>query len=251
MKQRRAAQVVLAMLLLAGLGLVIPGSPAYAPPLVAHYATFQEGHSLGYWLRALRSQDEDVRHQAIFALGAIGPGAAEAVPTLAAIVADDPDVEARHCAALALAKMGPASRPAVPALAKALATDGEPAVRMNAVLALFTLGEASRPAVPVLIAALKRRANRTDLKTFTFTIQEMAALALGRATAGTAEGVPALTQALERARTARMRRLLARALAEVGPPAGAAEPRLRTLLHDENAEVRQAAKDALERIAGG
>ena len=251
MTMRRALEVVFVLLLLAGLGLLIPGSPAYLPPLVVHYSHYHQGHSLGYWVRALDQPDEEVRYQAIFALGTIGPDAAEAVPALATILTEDPDPEARHRAALALAKMAPASGPAVPALAHALEEDEEPAVRMNAALGLLRLGTLSRPAVPALIRALQSRANRTNLGTFTFTIQELAALALARATAGTTEGVAALTEALENARTAQKRLLVARALGEVGAPARVAESQLRALLANDSPAVREAAAEALRKIMGG
>jgi hypothetical protein len=246
--KRRACNVVFLFFLLAGIGLVIPGSPAYLPSLLVHYSHFHDGHSLGYWVRALDRPDTEVRRQAIFALGAIGSDAAEAVPTLARILTEDPDRSVRQQAALALAKMDLASAPAIPALARALDEDEDPAVRMNAAIALSRLGTQARPAVPVLVKALQRRDNRTNLKTFLFTIEEMAATALGRATVGTSEGVAPLLEALPDARTASERRLLAHALGEIGPPAKAAEPRLRALLADDSLEVREAAKESLDKI---
>ncbi len=248
--QRRACHVLFVLSFLAGIGLLIPASPAYLPALLVHYSHYQDGHSLGYWLRALDRPDLAVRRRAVFDLGAIGPDAAEAVPALAAILTDDPDAELRHQAALALVKMSPASEAAVPALARALEQDAVAEVRMDAVIALEGLGTRARPAIPVLIRALKRRANRTNVGTFPFTIQEMAALALGRATAGTTEGVAVLLEALQGARTASKRRLIARALGEVGAPAREAAPRLRALLDDKNREVREAAEEALGKIGG-
>jgi HEAT repeat protein len=248
--QRRACNVLFILSFLAGIGFLIPASPAYLPTLLVHYSHYQDGHSLGYWVRALKRPDPAVRRRAVFNLGAIGPDAAEAVPALAEILTEDSDAELRHQAALTLVKMAPASEAAVPALARALEEDAVPAVRMNAVIALDLLGTRARPATPVLIRALQRRANRTNLGTFSFTIQEMAALALGRATAGTTEGVAALTEALEGARTASKRRLVARALGEVGASAREAEPRLRALLADKNREVREAAEEALRKIGG-
>lgn len=249
MTKRGAIKALGGLLFLAALGLLIPGHAAYLPSLWTHYSHFQDGHSLGYWVRALNRPEAEIRRRALFALGAIGPDAVEAVPALAAILTEDPDSEIRQQAALALAKIGPTSA-AVPALARALEEDKEPAVRMNAAFGLFKLGIQARPAAPVLIKALKRRANRTNLGTFTFTIQELAALALGRATAGTTEGVAALMEALEGARTAEKRRVLARALGAVGAPARGAEPKLRALLADDGPNVRQTAEEALRKIRG-
>lgn len=236
--------------LLAGAGLAVPGSPAFLPSLLAHYSHFHSGHSLGYWVRALDSPDAEIRCRVIFALGSIGPDAAEAVPALARILTHDADLKTRQQAALALAKMVPSSAEAVPALARALDEDEEASVRMNATLALFRMGTQARSAVPALIRATQRRANRTNLATFRFTIQELAALALGKATAGTSEGVAALLEMLGSARTANKRCLVARALGEIGAPARAAEPQLRLLLADDSAEVREAAKESLRKIEG-
>ncbi|HEY7330063.1 MAG TPA: HEAT repeat domain-containing protein [Gemmataceae bacterium] len=248
--KRRAQNALLLFSLLAWVGLVVPGSPAYLPSLLVHYSHLHGGHTLGYWVRALERPDAEKRLQAIFHLGAMGSDAAEAVPVLARILTDDPDREARHQAALALSKMAPASAAAVPALARALDEDEEAPVRMCAAIALSTLGKQAQPAVAVLIRAVERRANRTNLRTFSFTIQEMAALALGRATAGTTEGVAALTEALQSARTANRRLILARALGEVGAPAHAAAPQLRALLADDSPNVREAAKESLQKILG-
>lgn len=247
---RWARNAVVVVFALAGIGLLIPGSPAYLPSLLDRYSHIQDGHTLGYWLRALHRPDLATRRRAIFAVGAIGPDAAEAVPVLAAILTGDADVESRRRAALALAKLAPASASAAPALARALEEDEIADVRMNAALALGELREHARPAVPALIRALQRRANRTNLETFTVTIQEAAALALGRSTAGTPDGVPALLEALDRARTVNKRRIVARSLGEVGPAAQAAEPRLRALLADNSQDVREAAQEALEKIGG-
>lgn len=247
---RRARKGLLIISLLAGTGLVIPGSPAFLPSLLVHYSHYYDGHSLGYWLRALGRPDPEIRRRAIFALGAMGPNAAEAVPVLARILREDADPEARHQAALALAKMAPVSAAAVPALSRTLDEDEVALVRMNAVIALSRLGTQARSAVPALIRATRRRANRTNLATFSFTIQEEAALALGRATAGTTEGIAVLMEELESARTSNKRRMLARALGEIGPPARVAESRLRSLIADDTPEVREAALESLRKIEG-
>jgi HEAT repeat protein len=244
----QARNALILVSLVAGIGLLIPGSPAYVPSLLSHYSHFEDGHSLGYWLRALDRPEARMRLQAIVALGRLGADAEEAVPALARILTEDDDVKARQQAALALAKMAPASAAAVPALARAVEEDPVAIVRMNAVIALMRSGTLARPAVPALIRAMQSRVNRTNLAKFTFSIQEAAAAALGRATAGTSEGVAALTEALRIARTANKRRVVASALAEIGTPAREAEPLVRELLTDPNPEVRQAAQEALEKL---
>src|ERR1700719_3359450 len=114
---------------------------------------------------------------------------------------------------------------AVPAFAQAL-EGREPLIRRNACVVVSRLGKDALPVLPALIKALKDKDNDTNANMFHFTIQEMAALSIGRATAGTAEGVPVLLEALSSATKPDMRRYLARALGEVGPEARSAIPAL-------------------------
>jgi HEAT repeat protein len=248
MKKRRWLWLVAVLAAAAVVAVLIPGSPVYLPDFFLTGGQY-DGRPTRHWIRELNNANADERRQAIHALGAIGADAPEAVSPLAAIMLEDADRETRIEAALALTKMGKAARPAVPALARALA-DEEPFVRMNAALALLRQGEEARPAVPALIQALKDDANRTNCNAFTCTIQEVAALALGRASAGTADAVAALTEALEAATTIGMRTAAARALGDVGAAARPAAPQLRALLKDKDAAVRDAAQEALRKIEG-
>lgn len=243
MKRQRVFWLVVVVLALAALGMTLPASPIYLPRLLSPGPQFQ-GRSLDDWLRELHGDDEVAQHKAVFAVGAIGAEAKAAVPALARLLVEHPNREIRNDAALALSKMDPASAGAVAELSKAL-KDPEPAVRMNATRALFRLREAARPAVPALIEALNNVENHTNLDTFTHTVQELMARALGRASAGTAEGVPALTAFLEAADSVELRIAAAHALGEVGAEARPAAPRLRRLLKDENSSVREAAEEAL------
>jgi HEAT repeat protein len=88
------------------------------------------------------------------------------------------------------------------------------------------------------------------LNAFPLTIQGMAALALGRASAGTTEGVAALCEALGAADTDNLRGNIARALGEVGPDALPAAPQLRELLTSVNVNVRWTARESLGKIEG-
>ncbi|HKB02576.1 MAG TPA: FG-GAP-like repeat-containing protein, partial [Gemmataceae bacterium] len=160
---------------------------------------------------------------------------------------EDPSRECRIDAALALTKMPPASRAAIPQLIQAL-EDKEVFLRMNAAIALFRLKEEARPAVATLIRGIKDDENHTNLGGFTFTIQEIMTLALGRASAGTEEGVPTLIEILTQGATVELRRAAVRALGEVGPPSKPAAPHLRALLKSHNAETREAAAESLKRI---
>ncbi|GEM_PF-3377983 len=233
---------------LGALALVIPASPVYLPHFLNSGPRFDD-RSLSQWLRALHSDDEKARQRAIFAMGAMGAEAGAAVPTLAKLLVEDANREIRNEAALALSKMDPASAAAVAELGKAL-KDPEPFVRMNVTLALFRLKKAARPTVPALIEELRKVENHTNLNTFTFTLQEMTALALGRASAGTADAVPALSEALEAAGTDSLRTALVRALGDIGPQAKPAAPQLRKLLKTRNADLRETVEEALRSIEG-
>jgi HEAT repeat protein len=246
MTKHRAVWLVMALAMLAAFAVLIPGSPVYLPKLLITNARYDD-HTTNYWIEALDSPDREHRKHAIRALGAIGAQAGEAVPALARILREDPDAEARSEAGFSLMKMAPASRTAVPALAEAL-EDKEPWVRMKAAMALFSLRTEARAAIPALIKAQKDDSNQTNLEAFHFTIQEMATLALGRASAGSAEAVPVLTAALEADDTDEMHMAAARALGEVGTPARPAAALLRALLKEKNKDLRLAAEEALKKI---
>jgi HEAT repeat protein len=247
MNRRRLRWLVIPVVALPLFAVLIPGSPLYLTTVLGA-GGFHDGHGTRYWMNALEDRDPQVRHHAIFALGQIGDEASDAVPALAAILLQDPDPNTRREAALALSKMGLAAREAVLALAQAL-EDEEPWVRMNAVHALTWLKTEARPAIPALTKALHDRGNRTRLA-FTHTIQEAATVALGRASAGSPEAVPALTEALRTADTEGMRQAAALALGHVGPEARSAVPLLQALLQDPSREMRQIAQTSLRKIEG-
>ncbi|HEX5270862.1 MAG TPA: HEAT repeat domain-containing protein [Gemmataceae bacterium] len=247
MTKRRAFWSLTLLLLLGALALLLPRSPAYAPKLFARYLNVYDGHGAGHWTGALDDPDPKVRRRAIFALGMLGSDAEDAIPALGAIMVNDDDSDLRVEASLALSKLGPATRSEVPSLARALG-DENPLVRINAARTLFRLGPDARPAAPALIRAMKAWQNEPEVKPFDVSVQQVAALALGRATAGSDEGVSALVEALEGARRTDMRRTVARSLGDVGACARPAEPQLRALLRDEDDDVRDAAATALKKI---
>jgi HEAT repeat protein len=246
MKKRLLFWVPALALALAGVAFALPASPFYLPDYLMK-GGHHDGHSTRYWIGRLSDPDAEARSRAIHALGAIGPEAGAAVPQLATILTQDPDPAPRYEAALALGKMRPASQGAVPALAEALA-DKDLRVRMNSAITLTSLGVASRPAVPALVRALQDVTNHDNVGAFSFTIQEEAAIALGRASAGTPEAVPALTETLKTTGVVPLRQAATRALGLVGPEARGAVPLLRKMLADEDAVPRWVVEDALARI---
>jgi HEAT repeat protein len=247
MRKRYVLWLIAGVLVLGSLILLVPGSPAYAPTLFARYAHVHFGHGVGYWTDALNDPDQKVRHRAIYALGMMGEDAGEAAPSLAAIMLDDPDSDIRSAAALALSKMAPASRSVVPALARAL-DDDDALVRMNAANALLRLRRDARPAVPALIQAMREKRNESNAGRFTVSIQETVTLALGHASAGSDEGVPALLEALDRPPNDSVLYSAIQALGDVGPEARAALPRLRELANDSNPAISGLAREAIRKI---
>jgi hypothetical protein len=240
--------LVIAFAALAGVAVLHPKSPLYFSALLGKEGE-HDGHSTSYWMREMSSADDETRWHAIFSLGAIGPNAGEAVPALAKVLREHPDGRTRNEAALALSKMAPASKSAVPSLADAL-SDKDYIVRWNAAMALFQLRTEARSAVPALIKAVKDESNKTNLGVFMSTIHEVAALALGRASAGTPDAVPVLLEALKNAERPEARLTLTRALGEVGPEAKPAVPQLRLMCKDIDHWVRESAVDSLRKIEG-
>jgi HEAT repeat protein len=243
-----------AVIALPGFALLIPGSPAYLPTLLSPGGSLSHnynGHFTGHWVKALNTTDGKAKRDAIFALGVIGPEAAEGVPSLAAIVVDDPDPETRCAAGLALSKMAPASKAAVPALARAL-DDPEPRVRMHAVVALSPLKTEAREAIPALIQAVKDSHNRQKIPPFIPTVQEAAIQVLGRASAGTDAAVPTLREILEDPDSTEWTLMpVVHALGDVGADARVTVPKIRTLLTHSNNDLREAAETALKKIEPG
>lgn len=248
MTRRRVIWMMVVLVAGTAVVLLTPGSPLYLGDWRARRAYGGRTHT--DWVKDLTRPEAEARYEACRTLGMIGADAADAAPALAEVMLKDEDRVVRGEASLALSKMAPAATAVVPQLGQALA-DPFPLVRLNAAMTLSRLRTAARPAVPALITALAADGNDTNLNTFTFSVREMIALALGRASAGTGDGVPALSAALDRAQTDSTRRAVAQALGEVGPPAVSAASQLRTLLASPNADVRQTAEWALQQVEPG
>jgi HEAT repeat protein len=247
MKKARWIFWVVAGLVVVAAGVLFsPNSPYYLPDWWVSQGHYH-GQSTRFWVKALDSDDQQMRHQAIFALGAIGPEAGHAVPKLAVIMLEDEDRIARAQASLALSKMTPASESAVDALTQAL-EDRELVIRMNAAMTLFRLREKARPAGAALMRCMRDDSNGTNLAHFPVTIQEQMVLTLGRVCAGTDEAVPALSEALKGAGSDGMRRAAVRALGFVGTQAKPALPLIRSMLESPNNELRSEAEETIAKV---
>ena len=89
-KRRALLWVTIALLALGGVAVLVPNSPLYLTNLFGSSGE-HEGHSTRYWMKELDSPDAERRQEALYALGAIGPDAADAVPKLAQILVEHPE----------------------------------------------------------------------------------------------------------------------------------------------------------------
>jgi HEAT repeat protein len=221
---------------------------------------------------ALRDDDAEVRRAAYWALCNTGPPAISPLTKLL----KDKNVNARSFAASALgaifgewpdARTDPAAKAAVAALI-ALLKDNSPEARGNAAGALGRIGPAAEAAIPSLVELLKDKENRvrgsaaealgligTDSRPILLSIADLlgdpdvevrrsACLAFQRL------GQPAIAVLAEllNNKDQELRCGVAWTLGEIGPGAKNVVPKLKELLKDKEANVRQSAAQALDKI---
>ncbi|MCI0637825.1 MAG: HEAT repeat domain-containing protein [Gemmataceae bacterium] len=256
--KRQTAWILVVALVVVGFSFLIPASPWYFPNFFSGAGKHQ-GQPTSYWIKTLDSDDVEARREAIFALGCIG--APEVVPRLSKILLEDGDAGSRRQAGLALLKIFPVTHAgsapraavpahaAVPALVKAL-SDEDAIVRMNAAMLLARFGSEAKEAIPALVAGLGAKINETDANIFHFTVTEMMAQALAQASAGTADGVPALTALLQEGSSESTIVAALQALGTLGKNADPAVPLIRALLKDNSRAVQTSAAEALQLIQG-
>jgi HEAT repeat protein len=226
MKWRYLAWAVVAVAVIGFAAVMIPGSPVSLQNTIGDPES--EGRRLREWTADLASPDRQVRLTALNAIDRIAPLSDKAAMPVAKLMQGDPDKEVREQASHVLYRIGAGAKPALD-IATAALTDDSPEVRRNAVLFMVVLKADARPAVPALIKAMNDPRNETTVGN-NETIQALAAVALGVASAGTAEAVPALTEVVASNRPTSLRTTAARALGVIGEPAKPAVPSLKSLL---------------------
>jgi HEAT repeat protein len=185
--------------------------------------------------RQLRDPNPVNRRAAIDFLEMLEDAAAPAVPALVGALSDR-DVFVRWSAARTLGRINAeAGAAAVPALARSLA-DPDLDVRLTAAATLEAYGSAARGAVPALTASVAK--GDPDVRRAAMYALQAVGAEAGRA------ATPNLMAAL-RHDDPRVRRTAAETLGSFGTEAKNAVPALRRALQDEDADVRQAASDAL------
>jgi HEAT repeat protein len=149
----KAMLVPAALLALAAGAVAAPAEPANRPP---EYG----GRPLDVWIKALHGSDANMQNQAVYAIAIMGPAAKAAVPDLLALLKElkpkDDRMFLRHTIARALGAIGPDARVALPTITALFAA--EPG--QDAALAVLAIGGATeaeeRAAVRFLLLASQK-----------------------------------------------------------------------------------------------
>jgi|GEM_PF-6475890 len=194
--------------------------------------------------------DSCTKSCAMHVLGAFGPDAAVAVPKLIEIMSQEARTGGLKEEAVAtLSKIGPGAAEAVPKLIEMAELDTANA-RGWCLKAFESIGPAAASAVPMLIDLLLRR---TTVDPDPFYVP-MAANALGNI--GAIEALPALLEVLRETDEPDVACGVVQAIGKLGPEAAEAGPSLMVLAlgepgtnrFPEDADIREAAREALHRI---
>ncbi len=185
-------------------------------------------------------EDKELRNQALTVLSRIGPDAATAASGLAAALSDS-DPEYRRELLFTLGAIGPGAAPVIDPVIARLG-DSEMRVRYAACFALGRIG----PAAHAASAALSKGLTSDDAF-----LPVASAWALLKILPGDSQtlntAVPLMAGAL--ANLAEMPKLeVIHSLGELGPAAKPALAALKAELNDPSQEIRDATRDALERI---
>jgi HEAT repeat protein len=211
-------------------------------PALAQAAEY-DGQTATQWAAKLTDDDKQVRRLAAYALGQIGPEAAEAVPALV-IAADDNNIEVGWYSLEALGRIGPAAASAVPDVVRILKaaeqfrnSPGYGPLRVNGVRALGRIRTDSAAAISLLESTLSDTDRHVAIAA-TIALWQIDA----RGDSIESIGAELASENDDIALAAAM------ALVEIGEKAEpAAKPLIRALGH-ENADVRRAASRALSEI---
>jgi HEAT repeat protein len=183
--------------------------------------------------------DRFSRGYSAIALVRVDPSDDRIPPALGEVVGDvQVPKGVREDAARALALLMNRAAPAVPTLAKVL-SDKDPDVRQGAAAALAAVGPAASAALPAMRSALETEKEKG--------IRAQIIFALGTVGKDDPKVVESLRNALKDD-NAEIILATIRALAAIGPAAKETLPALKTFTTDGRTEIREAAKDAIEKI---
>lgn len=114
----------------------------------------EDEYSVQSLIKALQSENSEVRYSAAKTLGTYGSAEGGVLPALRAAI-KDPDASVRLSVVYAFSQIGPPAAPALPELKVALLQDVDKDVRQAAALALGMLGFEGRDALSALNEAVR------------------------------------------------------------------------------------------------
>ncbi|OHB85184.1 MAG: hypothetical protein A2V98_20435 [Planctomycetes bacterium RBG_16_64_12] len=185
---------------------------------------------------------KELRVEAAYALGQMGPTAAAATDALAKLVADE-NLHVATEAILALGKIGPAAKSAVPALCAAFEKEGEKNTHAI-IFALGNIGPQAAAAEPMVLKAMESKDKALAVIAARTLMEIQPPSASSQAAA---KAVPVLVSGLGDS-LPETRKAAAESLAALGPLARKAVPALEKATKDDVKAVREAAAKALKSI---
>jgi HEAT repeats len=199
---------------------------------VVLYAVGCGGPSTAKLIGQLADSDAKIRCAAARELGMQTGDVSEAVTALAGATKDT-DLAVREAAVAALGHLGPAAKPSEPALELAL-RDPELSVRLGAAFALAKIDPQTQDIQPVILDSLNAGHGTVFLD-------------VGQMGSDAKWAIPTLVKLLGHQR-AGIRALAARTLGQIGVKSSEADAGLIRSLRDSDAAVRNAAKQALDKM---
>jgi HEAT repeat protein len=251
---------------------------ALAAPLRADEDPQIGGKKVSEWFKFLRDEPDARRRQAVVMLidSRAGPKVSVVFPGFVKELREHPDVAVRAKIVELLPKYKDKGDDVTTAIRAALTSDKDAKVRTAAVVALGKLDRMGFSGVPDLTAALKdkdagpRAAAAEALGDFSridaeiardaipaltqavsdpeTSVRLQAAFAIGRMGAVAESSVPTLAAALAKEKDLAVRKEIVKSLGGMGTAAAPAASAILKLLHDDNAEIRQAAALGLSKI---
>ena len=189
--------------------------------------------------------NEKLRLKALAVIQRIGPEASEAVNNVVPLLKSD-DSEVRREALYAIAAIGSEASSAAGPLSKAYLAEDTRENRLAAIYAAGRIGPEAKAFVP----HLKKLATHPDDEQARVAALWALARIAPNDEELLAEAIPAMIKALGEAELPVFKIELAHTLGDLGPKAKAAAPTLKALLNDPSVRVRAAAATALEQIGG-
>jgi HEAT repeat protein len=227
------------------------------------------------FIKQLRSNDVNVRAEAVTALGQLGPEAKDAVPTLMGMLDAEKDKGVKRLVIKTLGDIGPDAKAAVGKLNTQLARNPEAGDKQAIIIAMGQIGPASIPYLTKMVSATKEKdaairqlvvsalgecgkdpkdgkealpAVRDALDDPDANVRRLAAMALGKFGANAKQSVPLLMAAMEKEKDNNVRFAMIETLGAIGSDVPAAARTLQKLSESPDGGTSQKATDGLARM---